>query len=141
MNIYLVEDDPLQVDWVREILTNEFGGSLEIGVINSETQFLEKFDEIATKQPACIIVDVMLPWTEAKMNQSGRPKDIGTFQDAGLRCVAKLSGDGRTKAIPVLLYTVLDKNDIILPLGAHYMRKDAPDPRFIQKIRELTQSA
>lgn len=97
--------------------------------------FLEKFEEIAERRPSCIILDLMLPWTDTEI--SAEPPSLDSFMTAGIECQKKLRGDERTSKVPVLIYTVLDRGDLPgLPAGTAQLRKDAPDAKLLGWVRE-----
>jgi CheY-like chemotaxis protein len=133
--IYVVEDDYLEAEFTLGLLQETFGDSVETEHIATHHAFLTKFEEIAKRQPACIILDVMLPWTDTEVTD--QPSTLDSFMTAGVQCRNKLRVDGRTTNIPVLVYTVLDRGDLQgLPEGTTYLRKDAPNHRLIEWVKE-----
>lgn len=134
--IYIVEDDYFQLEYVSTLLQNEFGSDVEVRPIQTESEFCRRFEEIAAARPACIVLDILIQWAEATMSDDSRGP--GTFRTAGLRCQRKLREDQRTKNIDVILYTVLDRSDVLdFPQEVHYLRKDASDERFLELVRTL----
>jgi hypothetical protein len=134
--IYVVEDDYLQLEYVCRILQDEFGPDVEVRSIRTESEFWRRFEEIASAQPACVVLDILIQWAEAAVSNESRGP--GSFRTAGLRCQKKLSEDARTKNISVIFYTVLDRSDVLdFPREVHYLRKDVPDERFLALVRTL----
>src|ERR1051325_2405825 len=105
--ILIVEDDYLQTAFTVPALQNAFRGS-EIKQVETELEFRELLEDIATDPPDVIVMDVMLPWTWPEPERIPAPEDVqaGGYHMAGLRCAALLSRYETTKAIPVILYTV-----------------------------------
>lgn len=138
--IYVVEDDYYQAQWTLDLLREEFGETIEVERIATHHGFLEKFREIAEKKPACIILDVMLPWTDTEISEE--PTSLDSFMTAGIQCQQRLKGDERTAKIPVLIYTVLDRGDLSrLPAGTAHLRKDAPDSKLIEWVENVLATA
>ena len=133
--IYVVEDDYHQAQWTLERIKEEFGESVEVQLITTHYQFNQRLEEIGLRLPVCIILDVMLPWTDTEVSE--QPANMDSFMTAGIDCLKKLHGDPRTAAIPVLIYTVLDRSDLTgLPDGTAFLRKDSPDYRMIAWVKE-----
>ena len=128
--IYVVEDDYGQAQWTMEVLTEAFRDTIIIEHIATHHGFGGKFEEIAASQPACIILDVMLPWTDTAITEE--PPSLDSFMTAGIHCCEQLRKDPRTARIPVLIYTVLDRSDLSgLPNDVEYLRKDSQDRRLV----------
>lgn len=146
MNILVVENDFLQYDWIRESLKRSFLSPDNVEIIRTEREFYSKFDEIAEDPPAVIIMDVMLQWTTPSENlEMEKPPDPvlkGGHQSAGLRCERKLAADPRTKDIPVILYTVLERADLeenlsSLPSHVKHLRKESDPYNLFQIISDV----
>jgi CheY-like chemotaxis protein len=130
MKILLVEDDYLEEDLLRRILTawpfkirDE-----EIVTIATEEEFRKRIEGIARspRPPELAIIDVMIRWTDP------RPGDLDMAQiplavqhegpyRAGLRCAEML--DDLNPHIPILFYTILERED----LDSDLLRRRAPD--------------
>src|ERR1051325_11491658 len=142
MRIILVEDDYWQSDWISLHLKTNFKVSPE--QVFTEYDFHKQFESYMQKPPDAVIMDVMLPWTEAAEDMEPRPpkvKEEGAYR-AGLRCRELLAGNERTKNIPVIFYTVLDKNDLEselqdLPENAVFLLKDSDAEPLIKEIRRI----
>ena len=144
MNLALVDDDHLQADWVRKEL--EAGlGDVNIMMINTESEFQSRLEEIAKVQPAIIIMDVMLRWADPKPGlELPENKELPRrFRRAGLRCAELLQTRQDTKNIPVALYTVLEESDfgsdlMNAPSTVVHLEKDSRIEPLLDLIRQLT---
>ena len=138
--IYVVEDDPFQAEWIVELLQKEVGDQVEVKLITTHYGFESSFDTIATDQPAAIILDVMLQWTDTDVARE--PAKLDSYRRAGLDCCNRLAKDPRTRKVRVLLYSVLDRNDVRgLPPGTEYLRKDSKDSVLIAWVRGVLAAA
>jgi CheY-like chemotaxis protein len=111
--ILVVEDDSADADPIREQLQARFGARVD--VISTEREFVDKFEEIATRPPDVIVMDVMLRWTRPSPDLTeesipARVREEG-FYFAGLRCIDMLEQDSRTRKIPYVIYSGLDQNN------------------------------
>lgn len=130
--VYVIEDDPFWRDWTVDFLRANL--DVVIKPVSTEKEFQDRFEEIAGDQPKCLILDVMLQWTEAALDASKPP---GSFVEAGLRCYNKLMKDPRTKNTEVLLHTVLDRGDVFgFPRSVGFLRKDEPDAKLLTAVRK-----
>ena len=86
---------------------------MEVKRVVTELEFRNRFEEIATDNPSLILMDIMLRWTN-KHNLVEPPKDVEErgFYRAGLRCEKMLANDDRTNRIPIIIYSVLGKEDL-----------------------------
>lgn len=151
MKILVIEDDHLQAEWICKNLEQAFRGD-KIDRITMEMEFRSHFDEIANDPPDVVIMDVMLRWADPSPDLKPPPDDVkkGGFYRAGLRCTRILAQDKRTEDIPVILYTVLEHNDLqqnnfeadlqdLLKKAVH-LPKEANLAPLIQAIRKVTRS-
>lgn len=113
MKILLVEDDHLQVEFLRRELQNSFSEAL-IRVVSTESEFRSRFEEISQSPPDVIVLDVMVRWADPSSNIKERPEEVvrDGFYTAGLRCEELLARNPQTNNIPVILYTVLEPTDL-----------------------------
>ena len=115
MYILIIEDDPLQATLMIESLREDSSLSkAKIERISTESQFRERFEEIANNPPDVITLDVMLRWADPSPDMKPRLEDVkeeGIFK-AGLRCEKLLADNIKTQHIPVILYTILSKEDL-----------------------------
>jgi CheY-like chemotaxis protein len=145
MYILVVEDDKLQYEWLDRFLReNKSLNVTRLERIKTEKEFADRFEEIASNPPNVILLDVMLRWADPSPDLTPPPPEVekeGFFR-AGLRCEQKLAADDRTKNIPIIIYSVLESED----LGRD--RPDRPNVKFLEKdfqvraiesaIREMT---
>jgi len=133
--IYWLEDDGLYQDYCQRLLASEFGKEVDVRWIATEKEFNDRFLEIADTKPACILIDIMLQWTETSLHDQST--GIGEYLTAGFRCLTRLANDAETKSIPIIFYTVLDPKDVLgAPLGVPWVRKDSSDKRLVDQIRD-----
>lgn len=143
MRIVLVEDDYWQSDWILGRLKRSLKTSAE--QVFTEHEFQKNFESYKESPPDVVIMDVMLPWTEADEKMEPRPAKVieeGAYR-AGFRCRELLASNGKTENIPVILYTVLDKNDLEselegLPDNVVFLLKDSDAEPLIKEILRIT---
>ncbi len=142
MKIMVVEDDYLQADWIQQKLELEIPGS-KVKTISTECQFRDYFNIIISDPPDVIVMDVMMRWTDPDPEMRPAPHEVvqGLFFRAGLRCIKLLAEDQRTNKIPVILYTILGKNDLedepIDHQDFFHLPKDASMQSLIRRIQEI----
>ncbi len=144
MYILIVEDDPSQYEFIKTSVkeAKEFSNA-EVRRIATELTFIENFEEIATEKPDIVIMDIMLRWTDPSPSMVLPPKEIEEkgFYRAGIRCIRMLKADDRTKHIPVIIYSVLTKEDLETEIGrfpeVRYLFKDFDAKRIITAIHSL----
>jgi CheY-like chemotaxis protein len=113
MKIIIVEDDYMQSSAIKSEILSKFS-KIEVQVIDSELGFQSNFGEMLQNPPKIILMDVMLRWTKPSQNMTLPPENIREegFYKAGFRCHSLLKKQLILKDIPVIFYTVLDKDDI-----------------------------
>src|SRR5690242_14095860 len=111
--IILLEDDHRQVDSSREKIVSVFP-QLSVEIVNSEYEFRQQLESIATQPPDVIVIDVMLRWTDPAPQMPLRPPDVQRegFYTAGLRCAKLLQHDPRTRRIPLIFYTLVPADEV-----------------------------
>ena len=116
--VLIIEDDPIMADWLREKITRELGlDGDSIELVETESEFrltwLEAFDRRQKDKPDCIVIDVMLRWTDPAPKMPPRPADVieGGHIRAGFRCRKALEEHPELRSVPVLLFTSLTKED------------------------------
>jgi CheY-like chemotaxis protein len=110
MYILIVEDDEPQFNLVKSGLERIKGFSdARIERIATELDFQNEFHKIIENKPDVIIMDVMLCWTHPARDM---PPEPGDMDRAGIRCEKMLANNEETKNIPVILYTVLSREDL-----------------------------
>jgi DNA-binding response OmpR family regulator len=146
MKILIVEDDHLQADWIGLNLRQEFAANARIETISSESEFDQWLSSLTTDPPDVVLMDVMVRMcdpTPELANSLGQPSsgEYDYFR-AGLRCAAKLRKDQRTSQVPVILYTMLERHDLMEEIESAsvkllYMRKEADLRPLMERIRDL----
>lgn len=141
MRILLVEDDPLQAESILASLKAHFA---EIGIhhLSTEQEFRAKLDEIAASPPDLVILDVMLRWTDPSPEMEVPPEEVRREKHyrAGLRCQRLLSERMGDNCPPILLYTILETEDVgILPQGVEHLSKSSDLKPLVKRIKELQQ--
>jgi hypothetical protein len=140
MRVVILEDDSEQFDAVTEKLRDAFPG-LVIDHVRTEYEFRCGFGSLKANPPDALIVDVMLRWTDASTDYQPMPPEIradhGHFR-AGLRCAAMMATDERTRDVPVVVYSVLDRADLLtLPIGVVHARKTDSAGDLVRSLRSL----
>jgi len=145
LHILIVEDDYLQADWIRASLGKIFPRA-QIELMHTEFQFRSALDSLAKTPPDVIVMDVMLRWADAGPNIPPPSEDVRKegFYRAGIRCAKMLSSNERTREIPVILYTVLERADLesdirSLPRNIIHLRKDSDAEPLGRLIRSAIQ--
>lgn len=140
MKILLVEDNiPFAEDLV-DLLQRRFGDVLWL---QSESDFRLSFERISQAPPAVAVIDVMLKW-DVPRREGIRPKpdDVTDMYRAGIRCSLLLASNARTSAIPIILYTSVDRSDMEseladLPPNVRWLEKTSDPIELIDAIREV----
>lgn len=145
MKILVVEDDYLQSEWLVPTLRDTFP-RVRIEAVSTEKEFRTKLPEILTDPPTVVVMDVMLRWADPEPTMEPPPPEVeeGGFYRAGLRCQQLLAAQQRTSHVPVILYTVLDREDLNrefdkLPDNVHYLRKSDNARPLMNICRALMQ--
>lgn len=146
MRLLLLEDDSLQAEWISNELGLHFP-EIEILRIATESEFRNRFEEIASNPPDVAVLDVMLRWSDLGPSVQERPDDIrqhGHFR-AGLRCERMITSDPRTRGTRVVMYTVLSARDLGKELESTgqnvvYLAKDSDVSNLIMLIRSLLEA-
>ena len=143
LSVLLVEDDHLQAGWITDTLEHAFP-KIKVKPIRTEAEFYYGFDEIVSKPPDVVIMDVMLRWTDPAPDMVTPPDVVRNegYRRAGLRCVQMLAGQSATKNIPVILFTVLDRSDLEFETPCNvdnllYVSKESEPEELINKIRNV----
>lgn len=142
MKILCVEDDHIVAKPLIDELAKEFPEA-QIDWIGTESEFYNKFEQIAADQPSIVVMDVMKLWATVGRDMQPPPEEIrkeGIYR-AGIRCALRLNSDERTKDIPIILHTVLNQADLEEDMrklrNTYYLSKEKGHTLLIKKIREL----
>ena len=143
MYFLIVEDDKLQFSFIKNgIKQGRYFKDSRIERIATESEFIEKLESIATEKPDVILLDIMLRWTDPTPDMTLPPPDIAEegFFRAGVRCEQRLANDMRTRNIPVIVYSILEKQDfegeIRERAEVHYLEKDFSVEKLNSKLEE-----
>ena len=144
--ILVVEDDHLQEGPLVEQLDDSFP-DCRIDIVCTERDFRDRLSGLRNAAPDLVVMDTMLRWADPKPDSAEPPDEVVEegFYRAGLRCVDLMAGDDKLKDVPVILYTILEKEDLErqgkrLPANITYMRKSPDLGALIRKAHDLTRS-
>jgi len=143
MQILIVEDDYLQASNMEEALLRNFPES-KVRCLRSEYAFIKDLESIRSEPPDMVLMDIMLRWSEPTPDTPPAPEEIsrGGFFRAGIRCLTLLLQSSETNRVPVVLYSVLERIDVVEELGplpdhVLFLRKDADDEILVRHLRSL----
>lgn len=142
MRILIAEDDGQQGRELTEELEEAFPG-VKVELVISELDFYNRIDDDTLPLPDAVIVDIMLRWTVPSPVIVERPPHVKAegFYKAGFRCERKLAEREATKAIPVILYTVLESSDVKketenLRPNVKFLKKAVNSKQLVQRLRD-----
>jgi DNA-binding NarL/FixJ family response regulator len=137
----VVEDDHLQEGPIAEILAGIYPGAT-VEAFATEEQFRAHLPQMREAVPDLVVMDVMLRWASPRPGLLPPPDDVvaGGYYRAGLRCARLMLGDSRLRRVPVVLYTILERNDLerdgqTLPSNATYIGKNSEPEVLSRHIR------
>jgi CheY-like chemotaxis protein len=144
MNIVAVEDDYLQAEWLKETLERIFS-ECTVEVVPTESHFRDQIGRWEANPPNLFIVDVLLAWALPSRQIPEPPPEVeeGGFQRAGLRCQALLAKSPALRRVPVVFYTVLDR-DVLerelprWPGGVSFLKKGDSQDKLLDLVRQKT---
>lgn len=113
MNILVLEDDDTQAEWINTQLVKEFPQA-QVQLVYTEAEFRFFITNAREAIPDVVVLDMMVPWDDPTPEAKPVPDDIrdGGPYRAGLRCIRLLTEEQRTKHIPIILHTILDRSDL-----------------------------
>jgi hypothetical protein len=109
---------------------------VEVSTIETESSFGAALPALKATPPNIIVLDMLLRWADSPSEGSTEPD----FFAAGVRCGELLRADPRTAGIPIIYYSVLDRDQIPefqLPKNAFYCPKTPELFDLLRKIRSL----
>jgi len=146
MKILVVEDDYQQFETIQNELRTAFPRA-SIDCIDTELDFRSSIDKLSLSPPDIILMDIMLRWTNPSPKIEKPPPEIATegYHRAGFRCRGLLDAQETTRRIPVVLYTVLGKEDIEselsrVPPNVVHIQKDTDLAPLVDQIRIAVES-
>ncbi|HEU0087733.1 MAG TPA: hypothetical protein VFQ77_08795 [Pseudonocardiaceae bacterium] len=144
--IVIVEDDHLQEGPLKEYLSDAIADA-DIETLCTEQEFRQRLPALRERVPDLVVLDVMLRWTFPTPDALPPPQDVvaGGYYRAGLRCARLLADDPKLGAVPVVLYTILERSDLerdgeTLPENSIYVGKNAELDVLSRKVRTLLQT-
>ena len=141
MKIYYLEDDwryASQIKTQLDRLSLARGLRWDLERIATEKAFIGLVHELVAgrkPKPDCFILDVMVRYADPSPEVSESQEegqDLPEYDRAGLRCAALLKRSFPN--VPVILFTILDKEDIEADLEAAGLR----DVRYVPKSDKIT---
>ena len=137
----VVEDDHLQEEPLADHLGAVFDGA-RVLTLSTEEEFREKLPALRADVPDLVIMDVMLRWADPRPDMPEPPEDVlsGGYYRAGLRCAQLMLDDPALRAVPVVLFTILERSDLErdggrLPTNASYMGKNVELDVLVRHVR------
>lgn len=139
LRVLLLEDDHMQREDIRQALVEALGGQVETKI--TESEFRHDFDMIAANPPDVAVLDVMVRWASPSRNMPASPDEVTRYPEmAGLRCARLLREVASTKAVKIILYSVLPKEEIgedELP-GTTYLVKEPDWQNLVDEVKKLS---
>lgn len=147
MRILIIEDDPLQAEFVYTGLKRHFAQA-NIDRIRTESEFQKQFDTVLGSPPDFVIIDIMLRWTDPEPTMTLRPAHTEDFYSAGIRCARMFAKDSRASNTQLILYSVLPSVDFLkdfrdigdMSHRVFYLQKDSDVENLLNLIRSLSQA-
>ena len=137
----VIEDDHRQEGPLAENLAGMFPGAT-VETLVTEEQFRAHLPRMREAVPDLVVMDVMLRWASPRPGLPAPPDEVlaGGYYRAGLRCARLMLGDSRLRRVPVVLYTILERNDLerdgqSLPPNATYVGKNSEPDVLNRHIR------
>ena len=144
MRIVSLEDDEPFWDILKEALKEEFQDT-EPEWIRTEFEFCGKLSDFALAPPDIFLLDVMVKWSDPAEVMPPVPQDVERegYYRAGLRCRERLRRHLATSSVPVILFTVLEEQDIDqvtngLPEDTYFVGKSGDFEELIKAIKRVT---
>lgn len=138
MKIVIAEDDSNQSKSIKKMIQDRWP-QCHVLIITTESEFYEKMDLFQTERPFLFVIDVVLPWARLTRASTPPPKANEDPFKAGVRCFEYLQMEAATKNIPVVLYSVLERVDLLpdptLQISnATFVRKDPNATNFLNTV-------
>jgi DNA-binding NarL/FixJ family response regulator len=111
--IWIVEDSALSAETLREAVSASFP-TARIAVIGTESEFRQHLSRVSDHSVDIVVLDVMLRWARARPDAPPPPPEYGPRSRfrAGFRCAELLADNRWTVDVPVIVWTVLGREDI-----------------------------
>lgn len=141
LQFVVVEDDHLQEEPLADHLRAVFGGARVIA-ISTEEEFRERLPALRADVPDLVLMDVMLRWADSRPGIPDPPEEVlsGGYYRAGQRCAQLMLDDPVLRAVPVVLFTILERTDLErdgqrLPVNASYIGKNVELDVLVRHVR------
>jgi DNA-binding NarL/FixJ family response regulator len=137
MRFLMVEDNRSYGDMLYDSLS-KIG---DVSWLVSERAFHDDFDLMKAEPPDVAVIDSMLRWDYPR-RPGEQPEHVETdLYTAGIRCAQRLWDTKETHHVPVVLYTVIDVQDLLnkvaeLPPNITYIPKASDQARVIEAVRK-----
>jgi predicted nucleotide-binding protein len=145
MRITVIEDDPYTSRAIRALLKAEFPDA-QLDVLSSVSEFKEVLDNgrLVENAPDLIIVDMMLRWSQPVPKMPAIPEELQPYEmgRAGLKCLELLKSHQIAQRIPVVLHTMLTRDELREELKAvgtnvHHLIKSEDTTALVDLVRRL----
>jgi len=130
MRIIIIEDDDNQSDKLIRDIPKEIPNA-QIYLYKTEHSFRSQIERVKEWKPDLFLIDIMLRWTNPSPDMPEAPDEVieEGFYVAGFRCKRDILENSYLKNLPIILFTVLDKEDLKdklsnLPRNISYISKD-----------------
>ena len=130
LHLVVVEDEHLQEEPITEHLRAVFAGA-RVLTLRTEEEFRARLPAMRADVPDLVLMDVMLRWADPRPGIPEPPEDVlsGGYYRAGQRCAQLLLDDPVLCAVPVVLFTILERSDLErdgerLPANTSYIGKN-----------------
>jgi CheY-like chemotaxis protein len=122
--ILCVEDNTLDFVQAKRELLCAFPNA-KVEQLTTERDFRRWLGDVSVPLPDLIILDIMLPWTDASPEIEPPPEDVERSgrDDAGLRCYELLRAHPSRSHIPVILLTGRERELVACPEGVRLLAK------------------
>jgi len=141
LQFVVVEDDHLQEEPLADHLREVFSGA-QVIVISTEEEFRERLPALRADVPDLVLMDVMLRWADPRPGIPKPPEEVlsGGYYRAGQRCAQLMLDDPVLRAVPVVLFTILERSDLErdgqrLPANASYIGKNVELDVLVRHVR------
>ena len=142
MKILMIEDNFAIGEPIRDEIRNTFGVA---HWLETESDFHVEWPNIAANPPRAAVIDIMLKWDILRREKRLRPAAASDMYRAGIRCADTVLDDPRTKHIPIILFSVIDRTDLADDIdrlkkkgNVTYLQKSSEPSQLISLLRQVT---
>jgi CheY-like chemotaxis protein len=141
LHFVVVEDDHLQEEPLADHLRAVFSDA-QVITISTEEEFRERLPALRAGVPDLVLMDVMLRWADPRPGIPEPPREVlsGGYYRAGQRCAQLMLDDPVLRAVPVVLFTILERSDLErdgqrLPANTSYIGKNVELDVLVRHVR------